>query len=1078
MKNNKVRKKTYNSSKTRNIVNDQNKQGRLKGISGIAEPEEFRKALKILMSEVYILPYKQEFIFSFKRYRAVLQHLSIDNGIITLLEILGEIPKKLRSFIELKEEVENNILLGNFDVAGKLLDEVYSRYGLSYWYLECKFGVLSTLGKKEEIQSIYKNSVGHIDEVVNRDFQILIEKSLDDTSTERIQFIINSIVENIDQDTIDAETIRFIFNFNPSDTYDLSKIVNYCFNLNFVDMYILLSRVFKYHRATGCDSLCNYVKELYEISGDNKLINLVNFQGDEQYNQRYFMILSDYYQEKFDKVIMNTKKLLNEIPSYAPYYDFLVKSLYQNNENLEKNTGSTLYSFINECVKILANDSLKGFDNASRIIYKYNFIDCFQYLNLAVLKTQCSFNDKKIKRLYLFLYFSSEGNSTKIDNSISRVEFIKNTQKNTSLLIPSYRKSKWQLREMYSNGEYQSVLKQYSNKYPKVIKNEMFEIYMLSIIKSQGLNEALKVLVDAYISNSARIKSDTLLAINEIFSKLEDYELLNMSDIDTIIFIHLLHKHDLQGIQLVSLYCDEYLNIHKFKGAEYIEGVGTKVKYLLEYILTVEVIKRQEVKTDIDSKIVRTKILNKLKLLNEPSANVSAEIEYLTSQYAQKKCVNKLGQGKLKVDLELMKVNIMRDFSDDFYEIMHTLNSEIKDIDDVFILGEHDRLLCYKYAHDLILKIRTLYTIDDILGVENSLNLDFRHNNIVQELRAPFEINSVICNTLNGNYLDNEFLHKHFNLVLLDKYYKLAQGHVKNFSSQVDDLLFHYLKDKHLHICTNDFEETQKLFKYEVDKSDIYSLVKYIKSNSNFTNVVDWILDFFTNKTKEALSDGKQLIKRDVCAALLQLVSDLEMKLLPIFGNDKQSSFMRELLKVQDSVYFSTLETSEWFDFSKDSADDFPIFIPIAEAQDFVKRTNSYKEITFNITNPDTSLFKGKFLKEFIRIFILVFQNAVTSCDSKCKLVVEVDNNDGYYITVRNNYDNIDMHKVEHIKKCLKDNNFIDGAGQDSGSGIFKVKKLIEFGLGSTNHIKISVDEESKEFTLSISFSTEKLTVS
>jgi len=1062
----KNRKKAYNAGKVRYIHNSSFTQSKLQSICNISEPHEYRKSLIALMKEQYILPSKQEFISNLKRYKKVIQHTSIDNGIITIIEILLSIKEKLRFFINLKERVESNILLGNFEEANQLLDEVYKRYGVSYWYLECRFGVLNSLGKNSEILSIYKQGMPYIDEVVNRDYKILMEKALDESSTDRIKFIINSIVENIDRGTIDAETVRFIFNFNPSEDYELSKIINYCFNLNFPDMYIILSRALRYHRAAGYDSLLDYAKELYEVSGDKKLLNLINFQEDELYCSQYNRVLVSYYQENFNEVIKVTQKKLALDPSYAPYYDFVAKSIYH--QNIKSKEGVTLYEFINSCNTLLTKSGPKKLENANQILFKHNCIDCFQYFNLVVLKSRYSFNDPRIERLHLYLYFISSAEIQDINVRTERTELIKHIQKDASLIIPEYRKKKWEMKALYSSSEHQRVLQLYHNfEFPEVVKDEMFEIYILSMSKSVELSDIIPILVNAYMNNQANIKSDILHEVNELFESCEN---IDMSDINTVIFVHLLHKHEFLGAQIVSLYCDAYLKLNAVDGAEKIGDPCDKERFMLEHILVVDVIKRQTVKTDKDSEIVRTKLLYKLKLIGEVDTSVNVEIEYLRNQYARKKCVKKLGKGELKVDIDLMKVNIMREFESDYIKLVETINKERILINEDYLSNEFKPLLSHKYANELLLKVRTLYTIDDILGVENSLNTDFRHNHIVEVLRAPFEKYSVICNTSNGSYLNNKFIEEHYRMSILDEFYRRAQNSVKEFSENVDNLLFLF-KNNHLHICTNDFEESEKLFKYEVNKHDVYKFLEMVKVNPSFDTSVDWILEFYTTKTKNALEDGKILIKTEICSNLLRLVEQLKGQLLPIFPKEKNCKFMQNLANVEDDVYFATQSTSEWFDFSKNLGENFPIIVPIEEAKEFILKTNGYKDIQLVTNKLDTKLLGGKYLKTYIRIFILLFQNAVASCDSKCKLSVDIKVIDNKYkITIENNYDIIDIGKVNYIKKCLIEDNFIDGAGKDSGSGIFKVKKLIEFGLQSKSDIELNFDEISKKFTVTCLF--------
>ena len=73
-------------------------------------------------------------------------------------------------------------------------------------------------------------------------------------------------------------------------------------------------------------------------------------------------------------------------------------------------------------------------------------------------------------------------------------------------------------------------------------------------------------------------------------------------------------------------------------------------------------------------------------------------------------------------------------------------------------------------------------------------------------------------------------------------------------------------------------------------------------------------------------------------------------------------------------------------------------------------------------------------------------------------------------LTIINNYDTINIELIERIKESLHKNQILDGASKGTGSGIFKVKKMLTYELKINNSLDIEVDEDSKTFKLSITY--------
>jgi hypothetical protein len=1064
----KIRKKKFNANKAKPYET-------YTKIHNIKSDAAFYESLKLTLNSPFyknkLLPKPSNFKSNISNSAMYYNENNIERDLYTTFEFILAMATEITDYLKIKNKVEEGILSGEYEISLEYVEGVYKQFGMSYWYLENKFSLLSRLNRDDEIYNYFKEIKGEITEFEDREITLLIEKAVIKQSNTRFEFLIQSILDCVEPEGLDYDSVRFIFDFNPLEKYNLGNILRYLLSLNVIDIYNGFIRLTAYSLVNDLeikDVFLNYSNQLKGKVLDLSLCNIDDYNSlNFDQNNEFIRFCDKYIEGDFESVIEIFNNFNAPLSKKVIFVEFYIKSLIFIGGKLSNDDKGIFGEILTNYYNVIKDDDINSLMLLEKASFQFGLCEPLSVLFVYKAKVTTS-NKSDIDLLYRYtdtlLNPHNPFRKALAMNSICSSINVDNLD-DWEHKIPKFRFYKFKADSLFDKEDFGGALKLYESidNVPDYLEREIIEKKILLNNFIGNINEVVKIIVSLYLDRNMILKRLPLFDIKE---KVLNSKELDRTSINTPIFAHIMKEAGLTNDQKVALLCDDFLYLNGFSTAEEIDDINNEIIFLFVNVMTVEVINRQDEKSEMqDDFINRAKLLYKVKDDTEDLQSLIYDVEYLVSQYSRKLCINDLGKGKINVNADAIKKLSMNKLGTDFKNLIS------QDLKLDFYLPDFEYCDLYFKSKEFILSIRDLYAMHDVYGLENTLNTDIRHNGVVPTLRAVFASNGVICKKSKDEYLANPLYEKCVKNVLKNEPYEMYQDMIKDFSREVDTIL-NNLKNKYMHIFTNDLDDMDKLFKLTISKEEVIEFITYISKNNSKEDAVDFVLTMLKDKTEKAMRIGKETIK-------VAIKSQVDKKILSLIANLRKAytinrPFIEELKHTKNQFEDVTIEVAEWLNFTKHSADDFTLLVPITEALDFVK--NIYPTVNLHVNNQKsdtitTHYYKGDYLVTFIRVFLILFQNAAKSANDQgdCNINVhyEVTSNHCCLI-ISNNYESTDLNLVYKIQKVLEEGDMHQGAFNERGSGIHKIKKMLNKDLQVDNKLKINVNEEDKCFEVRI----------
>ncbi len=1026
-----------------------------------------------------------------KFIRRNINSYSFDNNwqeIEVWIKQIIQFKKQINEFLELKESIEKNVLLGHFEAVLDALAIIKDRFGYSYWQVQTELSVLSFISQDSEALKRYKFLVENRNRPVEeRDLDIILSNASSSRTSERNDYSFEAILEGLNNS--EGKALEFLFRFDPLnfDDSDFKGIFEYLFPASIIDKYLAFCRM-----AMVCQAKGNFendvVKGFLSLGShinDYKLININRLQSGEMTLQEEDKAIIDicdtYMMGDFESVIGKCEHYLTKWPNIANAYEFYVNSLIALDRGSSFNKGSLIHKTISQLRSYIVGRGDVSFTSLTRLFQQFNHFDVMPLVKLVELKGNICHDTNLVRALYSFLdingsTFNPFRNNLPNQKSISYV--IANCKNDDVYLldIPEYRKLKWHADKLFSENHFSDALDLYKKitDCPLHLEDEIRAKIALSMIKSGNCQSTVEYISNSYFENPKNVWK---LPKELLFKEINESEDINFDSIDTVISIYLLLKDDYTEHQVISLYLNDYLMQFGIKSPSELLPSCYKQRFLLRNICDLSILEGLNIYRSNNEKILdRVNILSNLISEEGEEDKVLEELEFMIHQYTKNSCVKKLGKGKLHVDQSKVFAESKRLYASVFEELVLELDREESSPQSelsVSVTQKDQKIVrtdrkAFNLALFLMLEIRDIYTLNPMFGLDNSLNVDIRHNGIVPRLRSVFEKHDLLCRQVNGEYLDNEFIEDCFKASLTNVYYRKLQDAFKVFSKSVNDFLIR-IKNSYMQIGTDDLSSIDSLFKFSFESDEVNNMLSLIKSGSTFDEIIKWNINSLDRKAEQLIEAGKVIIVN-----LLPTKVDSYFRELKSVSNDLRNNAYRVNEKIslaKTDLISASNEVSGWLDFVKSSGEHFDINVPILEALNFVQNLFPIVEVSIKQGTVVSNIYDGRHLKSFIRVFIMLFENSVSrrKFKQKCELVIGwEEQNESSTLTVSSLSKNIDLAKVQEINNTVNDINYLDKASRDKNSGFYKIKKIFEQDLNAQNRIELCADGDS--FRVKIEF--------
>lgn len=1043
---------------------------------------------------------------------------TIDDNLCWIATNLELFHEELNIFILKKNKVERFILKGEFDLALDELKQLVAACGESIWSVSTYFTCLFFLDQDDKLLEFRNNLPSDISELSK--ICILYEYATSRASSTYQNYLssLSRQCEDLRIEGLNAyeDLIKFKYDFDPTVLYKDYRIIISGFSYSrLCDLYLFLLRSLRYCLIHNIEIPRTY-KLFSTINNDlnDPQLNLIL----SKFGQNHDLIRPDkenliswsiievhdaYLAENYDKVIELANELLAQSPETSIIYEIVAKSidsssvklvcygpvmeiinsvrnLYNKNE-VESNTKKLSKLFLNLkqfdwAFHLKAQIHKYGISHKGKVSDQYNFADSTQTIlnpfDLDNINNYADSIDNIGKLLEGYVDFVAiheflDVNLRNLDkrNILSEWRFYKSKA--------DYAFNKKQFANAIEN--YQKLLSIESENYCKIeVKAKLIESHYLN----QNFNHAIDQLAEALVSGfepSLFPIQDIAKYIIQNIQRNDDLKLLESCSIVLYFYNSFFNEDVTQELSNILE------NLFKSSGHDVVEDVSLTnwdfSPYILTHILTIDVMDGfiRLFDDDVDIYTARLKICKTLlsdigdensslykHVLNEHNSSFNRMVLYF--------CTSEGIDGRINIDKDSLKVLLLDELADDFIQLEHLEYS-----DDFKIIGLADENnsgtvvgnpLVLKLT-DILARIFNEYTVNKLYGLDNSLNVGLRHGELVNHMWGPLKLNKIA-----GVKGDDGI----FNVDLTFDDYKLYQPEVlTEIKTKYANFLAEFNKAvlKFRNLCHVDAGEQvtdeERLFNYTIPDSFFNYFVEQYNKGLSLEQLIDEVFYFLDKETDEKLIHIRECEFNKFESNLMNKFIELKNNLKPLPRNFSQKF---NLSTTQCGERLTALRT--WFDWAGEPNTPFVLGAANLKARELVASLYPSSSINYELTDDSIPLIKSKYFTSFVTLFSLVQENALKHCGLEDSIFIteKFSSIEGdFFIEYTNNIHKSKLDELQRKVANINENlagNIVERAARDSGSGIYKIKSILDNRIKVENTMNISVKNNLFTVTINI----------
>lgn len=997
----------------------------------------------------------------------------------------------INKFIIKKNQYITSLLKSDFELSKKIIEEIESFSGKSLWSITNHLAILYFNQDTQEYNALSKSFFSIPHELSRSHLNYEYIRCNNSISPERYHFFIGKMIEEFRlSGDMEAESLLlYRHSFDPSSDYsDISNIYQQTYEQRLIDIYCSFIKILSYIEIKNTKiNICH--REILNLAtsiNDRELRILASrlFPDDlsivpkDDLQNDYEDTIHLYLKEEYDKVVTSAENILTKNPNFSVIYIPYVKSLIRSNSRT--NMKDLLGDIINNIYDIFLEENfekrIEDLNKTYHVLLHHPWAQIFACI-LAEYDGSDSLN---IPPKFNFL-----DNTSLYSNKLSLRE--KNEHYYDSIGIPSWRKHKFLAEMFYYQKDYRKSLIHYkliNNDYNEQVKSKVIQC----LFHLDQKNESIKMLCTELL-NGRNPKSLPLVLISKYIDNISKYSQDNSDLFNKAVSLHYYNNSFNNGfVQTLSNICENYLENLQIENVDQIHHDSNINKFLLEKILTLEVLDGISSIIENDSDLLKCRLLiNREILANEKSysqeeiSKAIEEIRYLFYKKVVEVCSIEAGEGKIHVDKAALKNKILGEIAKFFVNINAETDREIEfdfnESIDVAFSGSKDKLSYYTSEKmffnktlDLLYFLYSSYSLDKLYGLDQSLNMGIRHGGLVNLLWYPLKNNNLAALKSKDNVFQPNPIWRN-----------LFGYHRESVLIKIDNALVEF--NIRMHKLINSTKS-----KVNVNMGEFNSIEKWFNFIPDFELQLS-VATKFDSYTPEALLDEVFLYLDEYTDTLLE---NIRVEYIPELENqimDEIESLETELnnlkinfVNLKRAISKSKVDMKDsldllykWFAWSGESKTSFDMKAAIDKAISAVQQFHSWMSISLNQVNTSNAQFKGRYFTDAVMILTLLFENAVKHSNFKdfCNINIKVnETNNKLNITVSNEISNPmspkELKVLSDINSDLE-KNMLDNSTKDNGSGLYKVKKIL------THHFKtdsiVSVYCEDTKFEIFISFS-------
>lgn len=1008
--------------------------------------------------------------------------------------------EKINLFISKSEQFNNLLLYAQYKEASNILNEIEHELGLSHWYIENKLLLLSKMhGLKEQ-----------------KDYAKIIRKELPDASALLVYHFSEKLENELSYEQYDKNfkkrwkdypNIKTYFEFKANSLNADPENLLYFLYLErespAIDKYISLKKALfaicsnNNYYSLQVDFLNKYLIKLDNNIKDIELKPLLikttklNYSEIDIGNSKYIRILDlytmGYYKESYDLC-------LKELENYSTFNINLIEILIKSelrcatDDNLAEvslDKNSIIFNIYEYYKSIILKDQnlINSINKLLKIALELSSLSISTVITQFIHKNVPFYNipigDSSLKTggLHTFLYDIRE--QTIIDDTRYQI-LITDMQKtyqesityrllnkenfNIDEKIPSFRLQKYNIK---INPETISKEQQIEI-YEGIIKNgnildKHYAIVELSYLyfKYKEIQNCIKAIVEGYLFNNSLIYN---LPLQEIVEYVEQYHSTDFDkDIETPILYELYSKYisnkfDSQKMIRYEIFLEE--NGYT-KPSELIKDYEKFDKNKLHFFLQFNC-KSQILDSSIyfeDTEAVESERINICQFLVEQKVSSShlllKEIKNITEQSLISKYIQVIEQNKIYVNEEGIKAKLhssLVEYYLRYISLVQNSPSFKKALNQKFIFNNIFGVDIVLPKNDIIpLLLNALSDIQEYFVFSNEYGLN---GFISTNIRHGKLYNFLTSSLVNSHLLikqDDDYWQKEFNIDI-----KIIEA-LSDFSNNIEKSINNF-KDLYIQIVTHEDNTKNGLFIYSLSEDICIAIYNKLEEEASYEDFENILFEVLWLQTEKNLDDIRTKISNELIKKIQLIFEHLNLQIESI-DNKNNLSEIRDVIKHESTTLQRNLETlKQWFTRQTiSSIADFEFTLPVNITKEVIKNVHANSFIKLNADIKIKDKFKGLFLKGFVDVLYILFDNAIKHSDSECEeinLIFEKSHIQQYKYKlhvvnkIKENLPiELNTQKIKEIKDKIKTKMYGQSVGTEGGTGFYKIVKILTYDM-------------------------------
>ncbi len=1021
-------------------------------------------------------------------------------------KILISFSKEISRFLKLSSEFDQLLLLSNLNEANEKLNEIIDEFGYSNWVISSKLNLhheksdqLFANNFRNSVADFFKrNPSNSLSETYSNYPFIRCDKGV---SYERYSFSIQHQIE--EYSTYDSsDIINFTHFYCPSQNYnDYSELIEENSATNIIDRYLGYRRILSSSYLNNIE-IKDHIDQILKLSleiDDKHLRNIVyllsnseNIEYDDL--DRTLLCICDLYLEgKYEKVVDECEKLFITNPTFISLNEIYIKSLIRCNRR--SNLNNLLGNICNQIIELYSSqDKRNPIETLKKYHLRFYHSDWSFFIKLHFEKFFYGLETQSLESIYKFVDINSSlaNPFSKIHISDSCLDKEISISQSVLLNNPSLISNFGNINEdrlLKIIGDYNFEYKNYQESLDAYVKlansnDQLFSHHAKSKLISCNFHLGN---IDESIIDLARLimlgQGQNLLPINEIYNFIynEDKTMLVLEQriVRAIVLFQYYNLNNSHDGEILGLVCEDILEDLGIcdNDSIYIPE-GEFSYYFFDNVLDEKSLEKIDMFDSLEGVFIFRFYVLKALLEKNDCLTIRSKIFKSIESLIKEVCVTECGTGRIEADLSSIRDNLSTKLRDTFNTLKNSEKQPIKPEDYNLVQAAEGSytITSNKYLVgilDLYYQIRDMFTLSPTYGLDNFLNMNIRHGGVVNLLWGPAKAHNLCYLKTEKGHFEKELYWFDHNPYIKSATRETLDESFRRFSKDLDKKI-QGIK-AYIHINTGEFRNNEKAFNYFSEQEFIESLYEKISVDTPLEEFIDLSIKNLIEETDLSLKSLKSYISKRFRQDISKIFDELHNS---VSETDNKFDELKRKIKLAQREMNENIDILlSWMKWKNEASQSFLLGSALDSAKEMVLSLHPNIDLQLEIHDHYKRFIMGEHFRKFVMIFLILLDNSVIHSNKKYLIFVKIiiSNVDNEILIQISN--SIDSYQKQSSYDFIKNNDinkaYIENANKESGSGIFKIKKILSNDIIVENKVLLKL--ESDIFSVNIKFDGESI---